>query len=161
MTQKEIFIVEDSSDFRQIVRTIFSRFLPEYHVRFFQGAEELYKYMILQSDENYKGRRPVLILLDLKLPTINGYEVLKMLRRTPSNMATQWKTLPVVMLTGMARQEEINKCYAAGATSFFIKPLGFDELKQLLMKICHYWVDDNQLATEDANILSSKTVQQN
>jgi CheY-like chemotaxis protein len=151
--QKEIFIVEDSSDFRQIVRLIFNQYLAEYHVRFFQGVEELYKYMVLQSDENYKGRRPVLIIMDLKMPTINGIEAVKMLRKTPSNMVTQWQTIPVVMLSSMASQEEINKCYHIGATSFFIKPVDFEELKQLLIRICHYWVDNNLLAESDNNVL--------
>jgi len=147
MTQKEIFLVEDSSDFRQIARTIFTQFLPEYNIRSFQGAQELYKYMIFQSDENFKGRRPALIILDLKMPTIGGLEVLKMLRQTPSNAVTQWETLPVIMLSAMARQEDINKCYKAGATSFLVKPVDFEELKKLLTEICHYWVDYNKLAS--------------
>lgn len=159
MHKKEIFLVEDSSDFRQIVRTIFTQFLPGYTVRCFQGAHELYKYMILQSDENYRGNRPVLIILDLKMPTINGFEVLKMLRQTPSNAVTQWKTIPVVMLTGMATQEDINNCYLAGATSFFIKPVEFEELTQLLIQICHYWVDHNRLATTSTAPVSSFTIQ--
>ncbi|MCE7042855.1 response regulator [Dyadobacter sp. CY312] len=149
--QKEIFIVEDSSDFRQIVRMIFTRFLPDYHVRFFQGVAELYKYMVLQSDENYKGRRPALIIMDLKMPTINGFEAVKMLRQTPSNVVTHWQTIPVVMLSSMASQEDINKCYQIGATSFFIKPVDFDELKQLLVHMCHYWVDHNKLAITYTN----------
>ena len=153
--QKEIFLVEDSYDFRQIVRMIFTRFLPEYKVRFFQGVSELYNYMILQSDENYKGRRPVLIVIDLKMPTINGLEAVKMLRQTPSNQVTQWQTIPVVMLSSMANQDEINKCYMAGATSYFVKPVGFEELKQLLTRICHYWVDFNRLAMSDSQTRSS------
>jgi CheY-like chemotaxis protein len=155
MMQKEIFFVEDSSDFRQIVRTIFAKFLPEYHIRSFLGAQELYKYMIFQSDENFKGRRPALIILDLKMPTIDGFQALKMLRQTPSNAVTQWETIPVVMLSAMAGQEDINKCYNAGATSFLIKPVDFEELKGLLAQICHYWVDQNKLATVHANNVSS------
>lgn len=144
--QKEIFIVEDSSDFRQIVRTIFAQFLPEYNIRSFMGAHELYKYMVFQSDENFNGRRPVLIILDLKMPTLNGLEVLKMLRQTPANAVTVWDTIPIVMLSGTANQTDINNCYQAGATSFFVKPADFESLKQLLVKICHYWSDDNKLA---------------
>lgn len=145
-TQKEIFIVEDSSDFRQIVRSIFAQFLPDYNIRSFMGAHELYKYMVFQSDENFKGRRPILIILDLKMPTLNGLEVVKMLRQTPANTETIWETIPIVMLSGTANQTDINNCYQAGATSFFVKPAEFEKLKELLIQICHYWSDGNKLA---------------
>ncbi|MCF0054527.1 response regulator [Dyadobacter sp. CY356] len=145
--EKEIFIVEDSADFRQIVRTIFAQYLPKYHIRSFMGVQELFKYMILQSDENFKGRRPVLIILDLKIPPFGGLEILKMLRQTPSNAVTVWETIPVIMLSSIARQEDINECYKAGAASYFIKPVEVEDLKQMLIKICNYWVDDNKLAS--------------
>ncbi|HEV7379521.1 MAG TPA: response regulator [Dyadobacter sp.] len=145
MTKKEIFLVEDSSDFRQLVRTIFSKFLPEYSVRSFQGGSELYQYMVMQSSEGYTGRRPSLIIMDLHLPTLDGYEILKLIRQTPPNTVTDWKTLPVVMLSASSKQSDVNRCYQAGANSFFIKPVDFEELKKLLETICHYWVDYNIL----------------
>lgn len=149
MSKKEIYLVEDSSDFRQLVRGIFTRFLPDYHVRFFQGAQELYQYMVLQSAEQFKGRRPALIILDLELPTINGFELLKLVRQTPANAETVWKTLPIVILSGTARQEDINRCYQAGANSFFIKPPDFEELHVMLDTLCRYWIDYNRQATND------------
>ncbi|WP_439582023.1 response regulator [Dyadobacter bucti] len=145
--QKEIYLVEDSSDFRQLVRSIFNHFLPEYHIRSFQGARELYQYMVLQSDDEYTGRRPALIILDLKMYTIDGIELLKLIRQTPSNAFTEWKAIPVIMLSGSAHQDDINKCYQAGANSFFIKPVDFEELKKLLATVCRYWVDYNRLAS--------------
>lgn len=147
MSKKEIYLVEDSSDFRQLVRGIFVKFLPEYHVRFFQGAQELYQYMVLQSAEQFKGRRPALIILDLQLPNMSGLELLKLVRQTPPNTETEWKTIPVVILSGSARQEDINRCYQAGANSFFIKPVEFEELHTLLETMCRYWIDYNRLAT--------------
>lgn len=147
MSKKEIYLVEDSSDFRQLVRTIFSQFLPEYHVRFFQGGQELYQYLILQSSEAFRGRRPGLIVLDLTLPTIGGLELLKLLRQTPGNPETEWKTIPIVVLSGTAKQDDINKCYEGGANSFFLKPVDFEELRMMIETMCHYWIDYNQSAT--------------
>lgn len=146
MIKKEIFLVEDSSDFRQLVRTVFNKFLPEYNVRSFQGAQELYNYMILQSSDDYKGRRPVLIILDLQLPNIDGNEILKLLRQTPANKVTDWQTIPVVMLSATDRQEDINRCYQAGASSYLVKPMDFEDLRILLETICRYWVDLNRLS---------------
>jgi len=145
MIKKEILLVEDSSDFRQIVRKIFSTFLPEYNVKSFQGADELYRYMILQSSDDYEGRRPALIILDLKLPNINGVELLKLLRQTPANKVTDWKTIPVVMLSSSDRQEDVNKCYQAGASSYLVKPMDFEDLRKLLETVCFYWLDLNKV----------------
>lgn len=149
MSRKEIYLVEDSSDFRQLVRDIFTKSLPGYHIRFFQGAQELYQYMILQSAEQFKGRRPALIILDLQLPNISGLELLKLVRQTPPNAETAWKTIPVVILGDNARQEDINRCYRAGANSFFVKPADFEELHAMLDILCRYWIDCNRQATPD------------
>ena len=143
---KEIFLVEDSSDFRQLVRTIFNKFLSDYHVRFFQGADELYRYMVLQSADHYIGRRPALVILDLNLPLIDGHELLKLLRQTPSNKVTDWTTIPIVMLSSAERQSDINKCYHDGASSFLVKPMDLNELRMLLETVCRYWVDFNRLS---------------
>ncbi|SDE45111.1 CheY chemotaxis protein or a CheY-like REC (receiver) domain [Dyadobacter soli] len=149
MSKREIYLVEDSSDFRQLVRGIFTKFLPEYHVRFFQGAQELYQYMVLQSAEQFKGRRPGLIILDLQLNAISGLELLKLVRQTPGNTETEWKNIPIVILSGTSRQEDINRCYQAGANSFFVKPTEFEELHTLLETLCRYWIDYNRLASAD------------
>jgi CheY-like chemotaxis protein len=152
MIKKEIFLVEDSSDFRQLVRTIFNKFLPEYSVRSFQGGSELYQYMVMQSSDGYTGKRPSLIIMDLNLPTLDGYELLKLIRQTPANAFTEWRSLPVVMLSGSSRQQDVNRCYQAGANSFFVKPVDFEKLRQLLETICHYWVDHNILAQVETDL---------
>jgi len=145
MDNKEIYLVDDSADHRYLVRTIFKKFLPNYHVRFFQGGNELYQFLILQSSPDYTGRRPGLIILDLKMPSINGLELLKLLRQTPDNAATQWKTIPIVILSNNSSNEIINRCYLAGANSFFMKPVEFEELRYMLETISHYWLDYNKL----------------
>lgn len=145
MSKMEIYLVDDSADHRYLVRTIFNKFLPNYHVRFFQGGKELYEYLILQSAPGFTGRLPGLIILDLKMPTIDGYEMLKLLRQTPDNSNTRWKTLPIVILTSNSTDRDISKCYLAGANSFFIKPVEFEDLRYLLETVCHYWMDFNKL----------------
>ncbi|WP_051663955.1 response regulator [Dyadobacter crusticola] len=145
MDKKEVYLVDDSADHRLLVRTIFNEFLPNYHVRFFQGASELYQFMILQSSPEYSGRRPGLIILDLKMPNIDGYDLLRLLRKTPDNNVTRWSTIPVIILTHSSSGVDIQKCYDAGASSFMIKPVEFEELRFLIETICHYWLDYNLL----------------
>lgn len=156
MDKKEIYLVDDSADHRYLVRTIFKKFLPNYHVRFFQGGAELYQFLILQSSPDFTGRRPALIILDLRMPAISGLEVLKLIRRTPDNQATQWKTMPVVILSNETSDDIITKCYQAGANSFFVKPLEFEALRFMLETICHYWVDYNKLTTVGAQQTEAK-----
>ncbi|TLV03415.1 response regulator [Dyadobacter luticola] len=147
--RKEIYIVEDSPDFRHLVRSIFKKFLPEYDIRFFQGGSELYQFIILQSTEEYSGKLPGLIIMDLELPTIDGFEMIKLLRRSPSNKATAWNTIPIVVLSNNSTQADIDKAYRSSVNSFFIKPVDFDELRLLLETICRYWIDYNRLALPD------------
>jgi CheY-like chemotaxis protein len=153
MDQNEIYLVDDSADHRLLVRTIFKQFLPDYHIRSFQGGMELYQFLVLQSSSEFVGRRPALIVMDLKMPSIDGLELLKLIRRTPDNLITKWSTLPVVILTNSSAAEDIQSCYDAGASSFVTKPLEFGALRSLLETICHYWIDYNRLP-----VLSSQQV---
>ncbi len=149
MSSKEIYLVEGSGEFRQLARSVFTKFLPDYRVRFFQGAHELYQYMVLQSAEQFKGRRPGLIIIDLELPAINGFDLLKLVRQTPPNTETDWKTIPIVILSSTARQEDIDRCYQAGANSFFVKPVDFEELHTFLVTMCRRWIDGQGQAATD------------
>ncbi|CAG5068828.1 Response regulator rcp1 [Dyadobacter sp. CECT 9623] len=145
MEKKEIYLVDDSADHRLLIRTIFNEFLPNYRVRFFQGAAELYQFMVLQSAPEFSGSRPGLIILDLKMPNIDGSDLLRLIRKTPDNFVTKWSTLPIIILTSSSSDEDIQKCYAAGANSFIVKPVEFEELRFLIETICHYWMDYNTL----------------
>jgi len=144
-TNKELYIVDDSPDHRFIIQNIFSRFLPQYPVRLFAGGRELYEFLIVQSDAHYDGDLPGLILLDLRMPSIKGYDLLKLLRQTPDNNKIHWKTFPIVMMSSEGSPQEIMECYEAGANSFFKKPTDLDEMRSLMQMICEYWLDFNRL----------------
>ncbi|MBE9463761.1 response regulator [Dyadobacter subterraneus] len=145
--KKEIYIVEDSADYRQLLRMIFTKSLPDYPLRFFQGGSELYQFMILQSSETYTGRIPGLIIMDLNLPIISGTDMITLVRQTPPNKNTNWNGIPIIILSNITAQEQVNKCYQVGADSYFVKPADAQELQALLKTICHYWIDHNVLAT--------------
>jgi CheY-like chemotaxis protein len=79
------------------------------------------------------------------MPSINGYELLKLLRQTPDNEKTQWKSLPVVIMSSEGIPQDINQCYIAGANSYLTKPLDFEELRSVLETTCQYWLDFNHI----------------
>ena len=78
--------------------------------------------------------RPGLILLDVKLPRVDGFEVLKKLKSDPT-----LKSIPIVMLTTSARDEEIARGYDEGVNSYVTKPVKFDEFTEKIKNIDLYW----------------------
>lgn len=79
--------------------------------------------------------RPVLVLLDWRLPKMSGEEVLRDIRRDPA-----LKLLPVLVLTTSASERDIALAYALGANCFLTKPTGLDRLRELLRLIEGFWL---------------------
>lgn len=82
--------------------------------------------------------RPALILLDLKLPKMNGIEVLKIIRSDPRTQST-----PVVVLTMSDEGRDIAEAYRCGANSYVRKPVNFDQFIEALRQLEQYWLDTN------------------
>ena len=78
--------------------------------------------------------RPTMILLDLKLPKVDGLEVLKQLKSHP-----QLRSIPVVVLTTSAEDSDIQKAYALGANSYIVKPVDFDKFMDVAVQVELYW----------------------
>lgn len=81
---------------------------------------------------------PACVLLDIKLPTISGLDVLAWIRKQPN-----LKRLPVIMFTSSLLPEDINQAYDLGANSYLIKPSDLDALITLVKTIEHYWLCTN------------------
>lgn len=78
--------------------------------------------------------RPVVILLDLKLPKVNGLEVLQVIKAHPD-----FKTIPVVILTTSAESTDVQTAYQLGANSYIVKPVDFDKFIEVAKHIELYW----------------------
>ncbi len=83
---------------------------------------------------------PSLLLLDLKMPKKNGFEVLAWLRAAPGI-----NRLPVIVLTSSQERIDINRAYDLGANSFVTKPPRFDDLVDLLNRLEGWWIGANQM----------------
>jgi CheY-like chemotaxis protein len=92
------------------------------------------------SDRN-KYPLPSLILLDLKMPRATGFEVLKWIRQHP-----ELGQLPVVVLSGSELQDDVRQAYGVGANSYLVKPIGFENLVNLVRNITTLWLGTQQLA---------------
>ena len=78
--------------------------------------------------------RPLVILMDVKLPRVNGLEVLRCLREHPAS-----QDLPVVMLTSSSEDRDVQMAYQHHANSYIVKPVSFDNLMDVAAQIELYW----------------------
>ena len=82
---------------------------------------------------------PLVILLDINLPKVNGLDVLRALKNNP-----EFKKLPVVILTSSGDDNDINTAYELGANSYIVKPVDFDKFVEIAHQIDLYWLAINQ-----------------
>jgi len=94
---------------------------------------------------------PFLLLLDLKMPGTDGFEVLQWVRSDE-----EVKRLLVVVLTSSELQEDVDRAYELGANSYLVKPVSFDEMVHLLQRFEAYWTEINRTPTSPSVL---KTVQ--
>ena len=136
MDARPILLVEDSPDDQELI----SRALKRAHVSnpvviANDGQEALY---LLHGTAK---PLPALVLLDLKLPRINGFEVLAKLRADPRT-----KNLPVVVLSSSSEMEDINESYDIGANSYIRKPVSITQFNEAIAQVVTYWLSLNTAA---------------
>jgi two-component system response regulator len=85
------------------------------------------------------AQRPKVVLLDLKLPLVDGTEVLERIRADPRT-----RTLPVVVLTSSREEPDIDRCYRLGVNSYIVKPVDFDQFLEVSRQLGFYWLMVNQ-----------------
>jgi CheY-like chemotaxis protein len=133
----EILLVEDNPyDAELTIRALRSKGLANKLLTFADGVEAL---DFLFGTGVYAGRdlaaRPKVIFLDLKLPRINGLEVLEKIRAD-----ARTKMIPVVILTSSLEESDIVRGYNLGANSYMVKPVDFDKFFQTVEELGLYWL---------------------
>jgi CheY-like chemotaxis protein len=129
----EILLVDDNDDDVLLLTESFkdARFLNLMQV-VHDGKEAL---AYLRRESPYQGARPPgLILLDINMPKMNGFELLQIIKADP-----HLRMIPVVMLTTSTRDEDIARSYDGGACSFVAKPVNLDRLKEVIKQFALYW----------------------
>jgi len=141
MRKKIILLVEDNPDDELLaIRALEKNNIMNEVVVARDGAEAL---DYLFGAGVYTGRdmsvMPQIILLDLKLPKIDGLEVLRRLR---NNKRT--KLLPVVVLTSSKEDRDLTECYSLGANSYIRKPVNFAQFTEAIRQLGLYWLVLNE-----------------
>ncbi len=137
----EILLVEDNmSDAELTIRALKKNNLVNKLVHLKDGAEAL---DFIFGEGAYAGRRlensPKAILLDLKMPKMNGIDVLKKIK---SDERT--RKIPIVVLTSSKEDPDIAACYELGVNSYVVKPVEFEEFVKVVSELGLYWMILNQ-----------------
>ena len=136
----EILLVEDNPrDAELTQRALRQHRLANRLVHVKDGQEALDWLFRVPSDEKDAMRHPKIVLLDLKLPKVDGLEVLRKIR---SDLRIQ--LIPVVVLTSSRQESDIVKSYSLGVSSYIVKPVDFDNFAVAVAEIGHYWLIVNQ-----------------
>jgi CheY-like chemotaxis protein len=138
---KRVLIAEDDPSDVFLLRRAFTLAQIPATLHFVRDGQEAIDY--LEGDAAYRDRAeyplPDLMLLDLKMPKLNGFDVLLWLRRQPG-----LKRLLVTVLTSSDQPNDINRAYDLGANSYLLKPHNSSELSELVAQVKSYWLDLNQ-----------------
>jgi two-component system, response regulator len=134
----EIILVEDNPDDAALtIRAFKSRSLFNSLIHLKNGQEAI-DYIF--NDVAYDGKKfadhtPKVILLDLKMPKVNGMEVLEKVKGDPRT-----KAIPVVVLTSSAEDPDVERCYKLGANSYIVKPVEFENFSKTVVDLGLYWL---------------------
>jgi len=137
MLEKTILLVEDNADDEALTLRAFAKNNIKNQVVVARDGAEALDYLFAEGA--YQGRdvssTPQLVLLDLKLPKVDGLEVL---RRVRADARTA--LLPVVILTSSREDQDLVESYRLGANSYVRKPVNFDEFLQAARQLGLYWL---------------------
>ncbi|ALO26666.1 MULTISPECIES: response regulator [Leptospira] len=136
-----ILYAEDNPQDSELTLRSLKRHNLTNQVKLVRDGEEALEYLYATGryENRDKAQLPSLILLDLKMPKVDGIEVL---RRVRSEEFT--KMLPVVILTSSAEEKDIVESYRLGVNSYVVKPLDFDKFSEVASEIGFYWILVNQ-----------------
>jgi two-component system response regulator len=105
------------------------------------GAEALsFIFGVGNKYDGVPAMRPRLVILDLKVPKVNGMEVLQHIKANP-----YLRSVPIVILSSSLNQQHLSAAYKLGANSYLAKPLDFDEFTGLIQTMVRYWLQYNQM----------------
>lgn len=137
----EILLVEDNQDDLDMTLRALSKANLANNIHIARDGAEALEYIFCKGP--HAARRiedsPKLILLDLKLPKIDGFEVLRQIKKDPRT-----KAIPVVILTSSKEQRDVLESYELGTNSYIVKPVDFEGFFTAVSNLGMYWLLLNQ-----------------
>jgi two-component system, response regulator len=133
----EILIVEDNQQDLDLAQRALRKAKLTNHIHVVRDGAEALEFLFCKG--SYSKRKiengPKVILLDLKLPKVDGLEVLQRIKADPRT-----KTIPVVVLTSSKEQSDVIESYHLGVNSYIVKPVNFEQFSEAVQKLGMYWL---------------------
>lgn len=142
----EILLVDDSESDAFMVQRAFQKANVSSTLRVIYDGEEALDYVFKRGTYAPPNapKTPGLILLDVAMPRMDGFEVLSRLKQHP-----RYRRVPVIMLTTSERDEDVTRSYDHGACSYITKPASFPELVDALSQFRVYWTRVSRVPPPD------------
>jgi Response regulators consisting of a CheY-like receiver domain and a winged-helix DNA-binding domain len=138
--QVEILLVEDSTaDAEMTMRTLKRRGIANY-VQWVRDGVEALDYLFCTGEHSHRANgHPKLVLLDLKMPRMDGLQVLERMKAD-----ARTRSIPVVMMTSSREEGDLIASYRLGVNSFVVKPVDFGEFAETVAQVGMYWMIANE-----------------
>ena len=135
----DIVLVEDSDEDAELTMRALKRQKLANNVRRLSDGQAAIDYFFGTPPDGTPPDLPRVVLLDLKLPMVNGLEILRRLKSDPRT-----HDVPVVVLTSSKEERDLEEAYRLGVNSYIVKPVGFDEFTSAIEAVGLYWMRINQ-----------------
>ena len=141
LAELDLLLVEDNQDDMDLALHALRRGNLANRIFVVRDGEEALDFLFCRGAyaERSFDRPPKLVLLDLKLPKVDGMEVLKQVKRDPRT-----KTIPVVIMTSSKEERDLVASYNLGANSYIQKPVDFEKFRETVKAVGLYWLVINQ-----------------
>jgi len=139
--QIEILLVEDNQDDVELTLHALRKENLANNIHIARDGEEALEFLFCRGTHAHRSfaRPPRIVLLDLKLPKVDGMEVLRQLKADERT-----KAIPVVILTSSKEERDLAQGYGLGANSYIQKPVDFDQFRDTVKRLGFYWLVINQ-----------------
>jgi CheY-like chemotaxis protein len=147
MKPKRILLVDDSPRDTEMALDALQQYNLANEVTTLRDGAEALDYMYRRGEfAGRDGSEPAVILLDLKMPRVDGLEVLRQLKADP-----RFKVIPVVVMTSSREDQDLIKSYQLGVNGYVVKPLDFHEFIEAVRTLGAFWAVLNELPPHGSN----------
>ncbi|MEG3767188.1 response regulator [Alteromonas sp. 14N.309.X.WAT.G.H12] len=142
MSSLHILVAEDNIDHAEMILDALEEFNKENKIEHFSNGDLIVSHLLnLQELENGESSMPDLILMDIKMPIMDGLEALRLIKENPA-----LKHIPIMMVSTSENSLDIEKSYRYGANSYIVKPFDYTEFAKKICEVNHFWADISKLS---------------
>ena len=135
MEPTQILLVEDDPNDVELIQLALDSYNFVNKIDVVSDGEQAIHYLFGRDGQPPTQSLPRLVLLDLKLPKIDGIQILEMIRCSPRT-----RNLVVVVMTSSAESRDLQACYDLGVNSYIVKPLDFQQFVEMARQVGFYWM---------------------